>query len=279
MIPYDFMYLRPNTLKEAVDIYTRLQSEGKHPVYYAGGSEIISMSRVGAIQPGAVIDIKSIPECMLLSVDDQRLHIGSVCTLNQISQSRLFPLLAHSCGRIADHTNQCRITLGGNLCGTIMYRETSLPLLLSDAEITIYGPDGEQTAPFQSLFDGRMLLKPGEIIVQVHVPVWALTARYVHIKKTAHEKIDYPLVSMAAMQKDHHWRLAFSGLCSYPFRSEPIETVLNDRAKTCRERAEMAAGLLPEAAYSDVEGSGEYRLFVLKNTLQELLEDWENGAI
>lgn len=279
MIAFDFIYLRPNTLKEAVDAYIQLQSEGKSPVYYAGGSEIISMCRVGAIQPGAVIDIKNIPECMLLSVDDQKLHIGSVCTLNQISESKLFPLLEHSCGRIADHTNQCRITLGGNLCGTIIYRETSHSLLLSDAEITIYGIDGEKTVPFQSIFNGWIMLNPGEIIVQVHVPVWALSARYAHIKKTANEKIDYPLVSIAAIWKENNLRIAFSGICSFPFRNEQIETVLNDRTKSCSERAEAAAGLLPEVAYSDAQGSGEYRLFVLINTLQELLEDWENGTI
>ncbi len=279
MIPFDFIYLRPNTLREAVDIYAQLQSEGKSPIYYAGGSEIISMCRVGAIGPGAVIDIKHIPECILLSVDEEKLHIGSVCTLSQISESKLFPLLEHSCGRIADHTNQCRITLGGNLCGTIIYRETSHSLLLSDAEITVYSLEGERTDPFQSIFNGRMLLKPGEIIVQVHVPAWALSARYAHIKKTANEKIDYPLVSIAAIWKDNNLRVAFSGICSYPFRSEQIEAVLNDRTKSCQERAERAAELLPEAVYSDVEGSDEYRLFVFKNTLQELLEDWENDTI
>lgn len=279
MIPFDFIYLRPDTLREAVDMYTQMQSEGKSPIYYAGGSEIITMCRVGAIQPGAVIDIKNIPECMLLSVDDQKLHIGSVCTLNQISESKLFPLLVHSCGRIADHTNQCRITLGGNLCGTIIYRETSHSLMLSEAEITVYGPDGERTVPFQSIFNGRMLLKPGEIVVQVHVPVWALSARFAHIKKTANEKIDYPLVSMAVIWKENNMRIAFSGICSFPFRSVQLETVLNDRTKSCHDRAQTAAELLPEAAYSDVEGSGKYRLLVLKNTLQELLEDWENGTL
>ncbi len=279
MIPFDFIYLRPDTLQEAVNLYTQLETEGKSPFYYAGGSEIISMCRAGSIQPGAVIDIKNIPECMILSVDDQKLHIGSVCTLNQISESNLFPLLKLSGGRIADHTNQCRITIGGNLCGTIIYRETSLPLLLSDAEITVFGKCGEQTFELKSIFDGRMLLKPGEIIVQIHVPVWALSANYAHIKQTANEKIDYPLVSIAAMRKENYLRIAFSGICSFPFRSAQIEKTLNDRTRPCCERAEMAATQLPESAYSDAESSGEYRLFVLKNMLEELLEDWENGKI
>lgn len=196
-----------------------------------GFVEILSMCRTGSIQPDAVIDIKSIPECRLLSVYNERLHIGFVCSLNQISESKLFPLMRLTCGRIADHTNQCRITLGGNLCGSIIYRETSLPLLISDADITLYGPDGERTVPFGSVFHERMRMKPGEMIVQVNIPVWALSARYSHIKKTANEKIDYPLVSVAALWKDDNLRIAFSGLCSYPFRNEQIENALNERTK------------------------------------------------
>ena len=279
MIPFNFVYYRPDTLMEAADIFSALQTEGKTPIYYAGGSEIISMCRTGSIQPEALIDIKNIPECRLLSIDHQSLHIGSVCTLNEISESKLFPLMRLSCGRIADHTNQCRVTLGGNLCGTIIYRETSLPLLLSDAEIMLYGPDGERTVPIGSVFHERMRMKPGEMIVQVLIPVWALSVRCSHIKKTANEKIDYPLVSVAALWKDDNLRIAFSGVCSFPFRSEQIENALNERSKSVEERIKQAVELLPEPAYADAEGSGEYRLFVLENTLCELLEDRENGAL
>lgn len=279
MIPFDFVYYRPDSLKEAVDTFSEIQSRGGAAAYYAGGSEIISMCRTGSIRPEAVIDIKSISECMSLTIDSARLHIGCVCTLGQISELRLFPLLRLSCGRIADHTNQCRITLGGNLCGSIIYRETSLPLLLSDAEITLYGPKGGRTVPLKSVFHGRLMMGPGEMAVQIHVPVWALSARCFHIKKTANEKIDYPLVSVAALWKDGSMRAAFSGVCSYPFRSGEIENALNDRTKSFEERAKKASSLLPEPALSDAEGSGEYRLFVLGNTLQELLEGAENGAV
>ena len=49
MIPFDFIYCRPNTLSEALEAYSQLKSEEKGPVYYAGGSEIITMSRAGSI--------------------------------------------------------------------------------------------------------------------------------------------------------------------------------------------------------------------------------------
>ncbi len=279
MIAFDFIYCRPYSLKEAVDAYTELQSEGKKTMYYAGGSEIISMCRRGDIQPEAVIDIKNIPECTSLSLDNQELHIGSACNLKQISLSNLFPLLRLACGRIADHTNQCRITLGGNLCGTIIYRETSLPLLLADANITLYGPEGERTAPLSSVFNERMQLKPGEMIAQLHIPTWALSARYAHIKKTANEKIDYPLISIAALWKDDYMRIAFSGVCPYPFRSKDIENVLNSPSSPCSERVDQAITLLPGAIINDAKASADYRTFVLKNTLQKLLEDEKNATI
>jgi xanthine dehydrogenase FAD-binding subunit len=152
MIPCDVVYYRPGTLMEAYEAYRLLQIEGKKPLYYAGGSEIITMSRAGSIRPSAIVDIKRIPECMLLSANDEGLHIGSACTLNQIKESRLFPLLGSSCGRIADHTNQCRITLGGNLCGTIIYRETSLPLLLSDARVSHVRQPGPANRAFSECF-------------------------------------------------------------------------------------------------------------------------------
>ncbi|MGI6151405.1 MAG: FAD binding domain-containing protein [Christensenellales bacterium] len=279
MIPFDFTYCRPNTLAEAIKAHTQLTSEGKNAVYYAGGSEIITMCRAGSIRPDAVIDIKTIPECRELKVDDRALHIGAACTLNQIKESKLFPLLGLACGRIADHTNQCRITLGGNLCGTIIYRETSLPLLLADAKITLCGPGGCRTLPFRDAFWRRMRLDPGEMVVTVHIPAWCLSARHFHAKKTANEKIDYPLVSICALFRGDYLGIAFSGVCSFPFRSGKIEAVLNDRTQTPQARAQKAAELLPEPAHTDAEASGEYRLFVLKNTLTALLEDWENGAI
>jgi len=276
MIPFNFTYYRPDSLEEAVRIHSELTSKGLSAVYYSGGSEIITMCRAGSIRPDAVIDIKEIPELKSLAMDESCLRIGSACTLYKIKQSKAYPLLALACGRIADHTNQCRITLGGNICGTIIYKETVPPLLLSDAEVTLLGSEGKRTVPFSDVFDGRIHLLPSELLVSAQIPKWALSAQHFHIKLTAQEKIDYPLVSIAALIKDNFLRIAFSGVCSFPFRSQQIELVLNNKSLSISERAERAASLIPEE-YSDRAGSAEYRRFVFKNAIEELLEEWENG--
>jgi len=46
MIPFDFEYYRPKKIKEAIQLFNRLKSSGREPIYYGGGTEIISMARV-----------------------------------------------------------------------------------------------------------------------------------------------------------------------------------------------------------------------------------------
>ena len=64
MIPFDFEYLRPESLEEAWGSYTLMQNHGLNPVYYAGGTEIVTYCRTHNIQPGAIIDLKHVPECL-----------------------------------------------------------------------------------------------------------------------------------------------------------------------------------------------------------------------
>ena len=279
MIPRDFIYCKPNTLKEATEVYEAYAKDGRRIYYYGGGSEIITMSRAGSICPDVVIDYKSIPECNVLETNGAHLKIGAALSLTAIKDSKRFHLLSSACGRVADHTNQCRITLGGNLCGSIRYRECSLPLLVSDAKLLLASAKGMRTVPFGDVFQERMQLKPGELIVQALVPVSALAAPFAHIKKAPGEKIDYPLVDVTAMVFRNKLRVAFSGLCEFPFRSAKMEAAFNNGRKSIPERVQAAIKHLPAEPMTDAEGSGAYRLFIVERTLENLLSAWGNGSL
>ncbi len=279
MIPGDFIYCKTDTLKEAAEAYKGYAKEGRQVCYYGGGSEIITMSRAGSICPDVVIDYKSIPECRVLEIDGEHLVIGAALSLTAIKDSKRFPMLSSACGRVADHTNQCRITLGGNLCGSIRYRECSLPLLVSDAKLLLSSGKRTRTVPFCDVFHERMRLEPGELVVQALVPVNELKAPFAHIKKSPGEKIDYPLVDVTAMLFHDKLRAAFSGVCGFPFRSAEMEAALNDRSKPIPERVRAATKHLPAKPVTDAEGSGAYRLFILERTLENLLSAWENGSL
>lgn len=271
MIPFDFEYYRPDTLDKAVRLFGELDAAGKNPVWYGGGSELISMARVGALRFGAVVDVKGIPECRVCGTDGGAVRFGAALTLGEIIASDLFPLLSKTAGRVADHTMQNKITLGGNLAASIVYREAALPLLLAEAELTAAGPSGTRRAPLEEVFSGAPVLKRGELIVSVSAPESAALAPYFHQKKTKNEKVDYPLMTAAAIVAEGRIRIAFSGLAPYPFRDKGAEEILNDGSLDIAERARSFAGALSGMLVGDYLGSAEYRKFILEDTVKAVL--------
>ncbi|WP_312940781.1 FAD binding domain-containing protein [Oscillibacter sp.] len=275
MIPFDFEYYRPDTAKGAVSVFAELEAKGKNPVFYGGGSELISMARVGSRSFGAVVDLKNISECTRMEDRGDYVYLGAGLTLSDLIEWNGFPLLAKTAGRIADHTMQCKITLGGNLAATIIYRETALPLLLSDAKLTFAAADGFQEYEIDRVFQERLFLPPGAFLAGVTLDKRFFSLPYFHEKKTRNEKIDYPLITAAGLKKEGALRIAFSGLAAFPFRNSKVEKILNSSLLSREKRADKVVKVLSEIIQSDLSGSAEYRKFVLKETILNILDTME----
>lgn len=275
MIPFNFEYYKPETIEEAVDLFNSLKSAGKKPVYYGGGTEIISMARVHNVHMDAVIDIKGIPECNVHEVKDGKLIIGSGVTLTEIAELNFFPLLSLTIKRIADHTVQGKITLGGNLMGTIIYKEASLPLMASNSKVIIAGRNGKRKVLVRDIYDKEKGLNPCEMIVQIVVEDKFLNLPYAHVKRTKNEKIDYPLITIVGLKDEKKISFAFSGICEYPFRSPKMEDVLNNNSISVNKRIKKAITNIPGKILNDLNGSSEYRKFMLHTMLKEALLDFQ----
>ena len=275
MIPFNFEYYKPETVEEAIKLFNDLDSEGKKTLYYGGGSEFISMARMNNVYADAVIDIKGIKECNEYKIDGDSLIIGAGLTLSKIARGNLFPLLSLAVKRIADHTMQGKITIGGNLCGTIIYRESVLPLLISDSEIVIGNKTGQRRELLKDIFDGRLRLDKGEMVVKIIVPKEFLNLPYLHVKRTKNEVIDYPLISMSALKNKDRIKIAFSGLGDYPFRSDKMEKILNDETLSLEDKIQKAVNSIKDKIKSDMSGSKEYKEFMLENVLDTVLNDFQ----
>jgi CO/xanthine dehydrogenase FAD-binding subunit len=271
MIPIDFEYYRPSSVLEAVELFRYLLTRGKNPMYFAGGTEIITWVRTNAIQPGAVVDLKSIRECNVMEFQNNNLVIGSCVTLSALSAANPFPLLSETALGTADQTARNKITLGGNICGKIYFRETVLPLLLADSRMVIVGSHGIREISIHDVFLQQLRLEKGEFLLQIITDREYLSLPFVHYKKRQIGNVGYPLVTLAALKKDNRIRTAYSGVCTFPFRSIEIDQVLNDPTLTLAERIEQAIGKLPAPVLTNTEGSADYREFVLKQTMIEAI--------
>ncbi|MDD4347083.1 MAG: FAD binding domain-containing protein [Desulfitobacteriaceae bacterium] len=277
MIPFDFEYYKPSSIMEAVDTFRLLNTQGKEPLYYGGGTEIITMARRSHIFTKAVIDIKGIPECNTFNVQNGKLVIGASITLTRLGESDIFPLLGKAARKVADHTVRNKLTLGGNICGKITFREAVLPFLLSDSMVVLAGQRGTRNVPINQVFNKTLNLEQGEFLVQLVIDIEYSQLPFMSIKKTKQEKSAYPLISVDALKKDGQIRLAFSGVCPFPFRSSTIEQILNDKNIPLELRINKALTSLPAPINNNIEASAEYREFVLKNTLTDTIKVLERS--
>ncbi|WP_160719075.1 FAD binding domain-containing protein [Bacillus sp. USDA818B3_A] len=272
MLPFDFEYYRPKTLTEAIELFQFLKGQGKQPFYYSGGTELLTLGRINLAYSDAVIDIKKIPECNVMEAESASVRFGSCLTLTAIEEANLFPLLTKTASEVADHTARGKITLGGNICARIFYREAVLPFLLADSKLLIAGPKGSRFVGIIDVFREYLQLTPGEFLVQIVTENRYIHAPYFTVKRRQQWETGYPLITIAALKIDGHIRVAISGLCPFPFRSSFVEDAVNAADLSKEARVERALKALPQPILDDVEGSSEYRLFVLRNLLLDVID-------
>lgn len=272
MIAADVTYLRPDTAEEAVDAWTR--REGAR--YLAGGTEITtSARRTAAYDLRACIDIKRIPEANVHEMCGDRLCLGAALSLSDVAAGDAFPLLNATLRGIADHTVRNRLTLGGNVAGLLPYREAVLPLLLADATVRSIvpaqpgAPAVRRERPLREIFDKRLLLAPGELVLSFCIPVDVPEWPWSHHRRTRTGPVDYPLVTTCMVRDGAAIRLALAGAHPYPVRSDAADAALSQQGPDGIPTALAALG--PPRA--DARASAEYRAVLLKNLLRISLEE------
>lgn len=277
MIPFDFEYYQPSSPAEAVELYTALEADQKNPLYYSGGTEIITFGRHGKLRFGALIDIKKIEQMKVFKVEEGKLLVGAGVSLSVLADQNLYPLLAGVTRAVADRTVRNRLTLGGNICSRLPYREAVLPFLLAEAEALVVGPNGSRSEPLRALFDKRLRLAPGELLVQLSLSESSTRLKSLVKRREKHGPVNYPLLHTAAVFSEGRLSFAVSGLCAFPFRSAEVEEVLNSSNLSVQHRIDKAITLLPADIRSDDMASAEYRQALWRQDLSEIIDEMEGA--
>jgi xanthine dehydrogenase molybdenum-binding subunit len=197
--------------------------------------------------------------------------IGAAVTMTRICESNVFPLLSRIIRNSSDHTSRNKITIGGNICGRIPYRESVLPFMLCDGRVEIAGPKGIRLADINSAFNECLILEKGEFLIRILTDKKYTELPFEAVKRTRQERVDYPLVSVAAVKKDNQIRAAFSGVCAFSFRSKLIEEYLSNSVFDENQMSALES-LLPGPILSNLQGSSDYRKYVLGNILSDIIE-------
>ncbi len=297
MIPYDIRVYQANTLADAREAWADAAAEGLKSYFMSGGTEVVTLARDGKQIPGALIDIKRIPEAQGIHtvadpVRGDTLRIGAAVPLSVLRDDERFGLFSRAAGGVADRTVRNMITLGGNIAGMLPYREAVLPFLLFDTTAEIAVPTAEaahaaggadagriggiREAPLSEAFRNRLLLGEGEFLVALRIPASTLDSPWFYRRRTRDSRVDYPLVTLCAVRHEGSVRFSVSGAFNAPVREAAAEaayaTVAGQPGKPSgqpgSERGHSAAGAGHSAAARTIAAA-----FTAK-----LREDFRAGA-
>jgi CO/xanthine dehydrogenase FAD-binding subunit len=266
-----FQYLRPTTLREALEMKAQ---HGLKAKCWAGGTDLVLMWRRNEANPEYCLDLTFLPELRYIEPGKNEVRIGAMATLDDLDRASGLNSLMAVLGATARlmNTPQTRTlaTVGGNLCNASPAADLSPPFVALDSEAKVLSASGERTVAMEEFFLGvnKTALKDDEILVEIKVPVPSLR-REVTYQRVARTVVDIALVCSSVsltMGEDGALtdaRIVLGSVAPAPIRCKEAEKVLigANAAKLDGGLVERAGQLAAKESkpISDVRASKEYR--------------------
>ncbi|MEN2974450.1 MAG: xanthine dehydrogenase family protein subunit M [Candidatus Caldarchaeales archaeon] len=277
-----FSYFSPRTLEELFEILERYADDAK---ILAGGTDLIVSLRERLEKAKHIIDIKKIKELNKLDYKEgEGLTIGATVTFKKILESQVvknkYPVLWEAVKTIGDVILRNRATLVGNICTASPAGDSSPSLLVLDAKVRIISRENSREIPLENFFTGvkKTVLKPWEIVKEVFIPEppRKYYGRYLKMMRVWSE--DLAVVGVAGLgyreDGDIRIRLAYASVAPTPLRVREAEQAFA-KPGTLEDKIERAVQAASErvSPISDVRGSAEYRLNLVRVLTRRLLKE------
>jgi carbon-monoxide dehydrogenase medium subunit len=193
-----FALARPASVSEAIAAFA---AAGDDAAWYAGGTELLQVMKMGLARFGTLIDLKGLPELRGISVDAEgALVIGAATTHRDIERSpivrRELPALVDLEAHVANVRVRNQGTIGGNLCFSEPHSDPAPFLMACGARLRLSGPAADRWLPIDDF-----ILEPfvtaraaDEILVSITIPEAAPNEGRAYEKMKFRER---PAVSVA----------------------------------------------------------------------------------
>lgn len=272
-----FEYLRPTSLKEALEI---LKKHDGNVSILNGGTDLIVRMREGHSSPEVVMDIKKIPGLDQIQVDEDRITIGATVLLNDLGLNEIiksrYPYLAQAALSVGSKQVRNRATCIGNICNASPLADTATPLLALNADVHIYGEEGIKSVPLKDffVFVRKTILKPTEIVTGISFKQDS-EALGIFTKMSRRKEVDLSTVCSTVLHSGSEYRISCGAVAPTPVRLPKTESFLAGKSLTgevIEEACKLAAGEV--TPISDIRASEEYRREMVGVMLRHALSEW-----
>ncbi len=278
-------YHTPASLRDACAIL----SQGDATVA-AGCTDLFPATERKSLQ-GPVIDIAGLDDLRGITRDNDGWRIGAAATWTEIRRADLppaFDMLKEAAREVGSVQIQNAGTIGGNLCNASPAADGVPCLLALDASVTLVSTQGERRLPLADFLTGprQTALQPGEILVDIRVPVGSAEGRSRFLKLGARRYLVISIAMVAARLVTDGGRIASAavsvGACSaVAVRLQALETVLIGQPLT-KAPDVVTSDLVAEALspIDDIRADAGYRSEAATELVRRTLRDLaERGAM
>ena len=185
MKPASFGYERPRDLQEALSLLVEARGSAK---IIAGGQSLGPMLNLRLVQPDMIVDITALAELKQAERRDDELVLGACVTHADIEDGRT-PDVTHGAMRavaanIAYRAIRNRGTIGGSLSHADPAADWVSALSALSARLTLRSSAGARNIAIEKFVLGalELVLRPGEIVETIHVPVRSVSAHWGYAK-------------------------------------------------------------------------------------------------
>jgi len=269
----DFEYEAPTSLADAVGLLAKSNGNAR-PL--AGGTDLIDHVRTGRLSTDLIVDLKKIPELMVLELNDTGLRLGAAVPCYQIYSH---PGILENYTAIADSSNiiggmqiQNRASVGGNLANAGAAADSTPALIALEATVVIQGPAGTREIPVDQFCTGpgKNVLEPGEIIVELKFPPRPEHSGSHYRRFIPRNEMDIAVVGVGASvvldESGENFvsaRIGLGAVAAKPFYAQEASELLagqpvND--ETIKKAGEAARSVIKPI--TDMRGTEEFRLHV-----------------
>ncbi len=217
---YDFTFLRPGTIAEAVEA---LQDDEAQAL--GGGQTLIPTMKQRLAAPATLVSLTNIPELYGVCPDGERLVIGAATPHAVVAReaAKLYPGLAALAGQIGDPAVRNRGTIGGSVANNDPSACYPAAVLGGNAIVRTNARDIAADGFFDGMFGTA--LEEGEIIVALDFPVPEVAA-YVKFPQPASR---FALVGAYVARFSDGVRVAITGASEEGvFRWDEAEAALTE---------------------------------------------------
>ncbi|MDH4116743.1 MAG: FAD binding domain-containing protein [Acidimicrobiia bacterium] len=171
MKPAAFVYERPSSIAEAVQLLSEADGEAK---VLAGGQSLVPLMAFRLVSPSMLVDIGAIAELGDIDSGPDTIRIGAGVTHRraELALGPVIPLVAVGLRELGHVAIRNVGTVGGSLAHADPASEWGALALALDASISVTGPAGERSVGADRFFLDWMQpdLMPGEIVTGLHIP-------------------------------------------------------------------------------------------------------------